>query len=194
MKGILLIYSFLCVSVLLGQKTPITIGQMAPLVDYSMISTSNEQITLRNTVKENGIIVIFSSNSCPFVVGFSDSTFPGWENQYNTIFDIAAAKKVSVLVVNSNEAKRLGEESMEKMIEHKKSKGYKMPYLLDKNSELANAFGAKTTPHVYFFNQELKLIYTGSIDNSFEDKRKKDSITNNFVKSVYTLVPILIDR
>jgi hypothetical protein len=49
-----------------------------------------------------------------------------------------------------------------------------MPYVLDKNSELANAMGAKTTPHVFFFDKELKLIYTGSIDNSFEDKRKKE--------------------
>jgi thioredoxin-related protein len=49
-----------------------------------------------------------------------------------------------------------------------------MSYVLDKASELANAFGAKTTPHVFFFDRNLKLIYTGSIDNSFEDKRKKD--------------------
>ncbi len=49
-----------------------------------------------------------------------------------------------------------------------------MPYVLDKNSELANSFGAKTTPHVFFFDRNLKLIYTGSIDNSFEDKRKSD--------------------
>jgi hypothetical protein len=66
----------------------IKIGQVAPLIDYSMLSTNNESVTLRNSVKENGIIVIFSCNTCPFVVGFSDSTFPGWENQYNSIFPL----------------------------------------------------------------------------------------------------------
>lgn len=174
MKIILLFLSITCGSALFGQIMNIKIGQVAPLIDYSMLSTNNENVTLRNAVKESGIIVIFSCNTCPFVVGFSDSTFPGWENRYNSIFDFAAAKKIGVILVNSNEAKRTGDDSMEKMIEHKKNKGYKMPYLLDKNSELANAMGAKTTPHVFFFDKELKLIYTGSIDNSFEDKRKKE--------------------
>ena len=174
MKIILLLLSIVFSPTLFCQIMDIKIGQVAPLIDYSMLSTNNESVTLRNSVKENGIIVIFSCNTCPFVVGFSDSTFPGWENQYNSIFDFADAKKIGVILVNSNEAKRTGDDSMEKMIEHKKNKGYKMPYLLDKNSELANAFGAKTTPHVFFFDKELKLIYTGSIDNSFEEKRKKE--------------------
>jgi len=169
MKIILLLLSIACGSALFGQIMNIKIGQVAPLTDYSMLSTNNENVTLKNAVNENGIVVI-----CPFVVGFSDSTFPGWENRYNSIFDFAAAKKIGVILVNSNEAKRTSDDSMEKMIEHKKNKGYKMPYLLDKNSELANALGAKTTPHVFFFDKELKLIYTGSIDNSFEDKRKKE--------------------
>jgi hypothetical protein len=49
-----------------------------------------------------------------------------------------------------------------------------MPYLLDKNSELANRLEAKTTPHIYFFDGAFKLIYTGSIDNIWDGKRKKD--------------------
>jgi len=174
MKIILLFLSIAFSQALFGQIMNIKMGQVAPLTDYSMLSTNNESFTLRNAAKENGIIVIFSCNTCPFVVGFSDSTFSGWENKYNSIFEFAAAKKIEVILVNSNEAKRAGDDSMEKMIEHKKNKGYKMPYLLDKNSELANAMGAKTTPHVFFFDKELKLIYTGSIDNSFEDKRKKE--------------------
>jgi hypothetical protein len=87
MKALLLFLSITCGSALFGQIMNIEIGQVAPLTDYSMLSTNNENVTLRNAVKENGIIVIFSCNTCPFVVGFSDSTFPGWENQYNSIFD-----------------------------------------------------------------------------------------------------------
>jgi hypothetical protein len=49
-----------------------------------------------------------------------------------------------------------------------------MPYLVDENSKLANAFGAKTTPHIYFFNAEMNLVYTGSIDNIWDNKRKTD--------------------
>ena len=93
MKIILLLLSITCVSSLFGQIMNIKIGQVAPLTDYSMLSTNGENVTLRNAAKENGIIVIFSCNTCPFVVGFSDSTFPGWENRYNSIFDFADAKK-----------------------------------------------------------------------------------------------------
>lgn len=54
-----------------------------------------------------------------------------------------------------------------------KKVGYQMPYLVDSNSELADQLAAKTTPHVYAFNPESKLIYTGSIDNSWDSKREK---------------------
>ena len=60
------------------------------------------------------------------------------------------------------------------MIKHAKEQNYTMPYVLDEQAALANAFGAKTTPHVYFFDQKLTLIYTGSIDNSWDKGRKTD--------------------
>lgn len=156
-----------------GQFTTLTVGQDAPLRDHQMASTTGELLSL-NALKKEGLIVIFTSNTCPFVVGFNDGTFGGWENSYNSIFEKASASKINVVLINSNEAKRDGGESMADMIQRKSDKGFTMTYVLDKNSELANAFGAKTTPHVFFFDRNLKLIYTGSIDNSFEDKRKKD--------------------
>jgi hypothetical protein len=46
---------------------------------------------------------------------------------------------------------------------------YSYPYLLDEKSRLANAFGAKTTPHVFLFNSVDKLVYKGSIDDNHKD-------------------------
>jgi thioredoxin-related protein len=171
MKSLLLFFFLITSSLLFCQNTTLTIGQNAPLPDHKMASTTGELITL-NSLKGEGLIVIFSSNTCPFVIGFNDGTFGGWENSYNSIFEKAKASNINVVLVNSNEAKRDGGESMADMIERKNYKGFTMPYLLDKNSELANAFGAKTTPHIFFFNRDMKLIYTGSIDNSFEEKTK----------------------
>jgi hypothetical protein len=51
-----------------------------------------------------------------------------------------------------------------------------MPYLLDNNHVLADAFGAKTTPHVYVFDNEMKLVFQGAIDNTVDGKRKKDDL------------------
>lgn len=173
MKSLLFFLFTLTTSLFFGQFTTLTIGQNAPLTDHKMASTTGDLITL-NSLKSEGLIVLFSSNTCPFVVGFNDGTFGGWENSYNSICEKAKAANINVVLVNSNEAKREGGESMADMIERKNFKGFTMPYLLDKNSELANAFGAKTTPHVFFFNRDMKLIYTGSIDNSFEDKKKSE--------------------
>jgi hypothetical protein len=57
---------------------------------------------------------------------------------------------------------------------HANNVAYNMSYLLDKDSRLANALQAKTTPHVFFYDQEQRLIYSGSIDNIWDGKRKKD--------------------
>lgn len=173
MKALFLSLFLITSPILFSQFTTLTIDQNAPLSDHQMASTSGELLSL-NQLKDNGLIVIFSSNTCPFVIGFNDGTFGGWENSYNSIHEKAKASNINVVLVNSNEAKRDGGESMADMIERKNFKGFNMQYVLDKNSELANAFGAKTTPHVFFFDRDLKLIYTGSIDNSFEDKRKKE--------------------
>ena len=38
-----------------------------------------------------------------------------------------------------------------------------------KKSKLANAFGAKTTPHIFMFNSNYQLVYKGAIDDNYED-------------------------
>lgn len=79
-----------------------------------------------------------------------------------------------MVLVNSNEAKREKDDSFDAMKLRAEEKGYTMKYLVDTNSEVANAFGARTTPHVYLFDKDLKLIYTGSIDNTWDGQRTAD--------------------
>ena len=128
--------------------------------------------SLIQEVKKNGLIVVFSCNTCPFVVG--SKHFPGWEKQYNELYDTSMKNKIGFLLVNSNEAKRGGDDAFDKMETHAKKNKYKMAYLLDENSSLANELLAKTTPHVFFYNAQLELIYSGSIDNIWDGKRKKE--------------------
>ena len=128
--------------------------------------------SLIQEVKKNGLIVVFSCNTCPFVVG--SKYFPGWEKQYNDLYDTSMKNKIGFLLVNSNEAKRGGDDAFDKMETHAKKNKYKMAYLLDENSSLANELLAKTTPHVFFYNAQLELIYSGSIDNIWDGKRKKE--------------------
>jgi len=148
----------------------LNIGKKMPLGTYEMIGSDDATYTLNELKEENGLIVVFSCNTCPFVVG-SDS-FDGWEGQYNSIYKKAKANNIGMVLVNSNVAKREGDDSKDEMADHKKDLGYKMPYVIDKDAKLADALGAKTTPHVYMFNGSGKLVFKGSIDNSWDTKRE----------------------
>jgi len=58
------------------------------------------------------------------------------------------------------------------MKKHADEKGYAdIPYLVDQNSKLANAFGGKTTPHVFLFDADWKLVYEGAIDDNSKDAK-----------------------
>lgn len=151
---------------------PLKIGKTMPMKDVKMLNTDNVKYALSELNGEKGILVVFSCNTCPFVVG-SDK-FAGWEVQYKELNDLAKKEGVSMVLINSNEAKRDKDDSFEAMQNRAKEKEYTMKYLVDVNSEVANAFGAKTTPHVYLFNKDLKLVYTGSIDNTWDSKRESD--------------------
>lgn len=165
--SILLIYGF--------TQAQIKIKSLMPLPDIQLVDVTHEKKTekaLKDYKLDKGLVVIFSCNTCPFVVGTPD--FTGWERQYNDLFEKAKSMNIGFVVVNANEGKRGNEDSREAMIRHAEEKGYKMSYLLDVNSTLANAFEAKTTPHVYLFNSDLKLVYSGSVDNIWDNKRKTE--------------------
>ncbi len=144
-------------------------GKKVPLTDVLLENIDGTSLSLESLKKENGLIVIFSCNTCPFVVGNED--FEGWEKQYNDLYDAAEKNGLGLLLINSNEAKRDGDDSLEKMKLHAAKANYKMPYLVDKNSKLADAYGAKTTPHVFVMDKESKLVFRGSIDNIWDSKR-----------------------
>lgn len=145
------------------EYTTLKIGDKAPKTDYKMVSTNGDEMSIGSMKMENGTLVIFSCNTCPFVIA--------WEDRYPDIAQWASDAQVGYCLINSNEAKRKGEDSMEEMIKHAKDKGYpEIPYLVDTNSELANAFGAKTTPHVFLFDKNWNLVYEGAIDDNHKDK------------------------
>jgi peroxiredoxin len=154
------------------EHTGLKIGDKAPLSTVEMKGTDDQAYTLEKLVGKKGLIVVFSCNTCPFVVG--SENFAGWEVQYNDLYKQASDAGIGFVLVNSNEAKREGDDSMEAMKTRAAEKGYAMPYVVDAQSALANAFGAKTTPHVYFFNENMELIYQGAIDNTVDGKRKED--------------------
>jgi thioredoxin-related protein len=141
--------------------TPIALGSTAPKSEVKMKDISGKDISLKDAVGNNGLLVMFSCNTCPYVV----------KNEARTkaISDYASKNGYGVIIINSNEALRGDEDSYDAMKAYAKSQGYKWHYVVDNNSEIANAFGATRTPETFLFNKEGKLIYHGAIDDNPSD-------------------------
>ena len=175
MYRIFFIVSFiflLNVSHLLAQQfQTIELGVQCPGTSIEMISVDGATHTLDNHFNKKGLLVVFTSNTCPFVVA--------WEDRYKMMEGICEENNVDMLYINSNHNKRDGDDSFEEMQNHAKFNGYQYPYLLDEKSKLANAFGAKTTPHIFLFDSNKKLVYVGAIDDNY---KSVDNVSTFYLK------------
>lgn len=142
----------------------LSVGAALPLPDQAMQDVSGKEVTLKQAAGANGLLVIFSCNTCPFVVGSDGSE--GWQNRYPALATLSKKNDVGFILVNSNEGKRNGDDSFDKMKEHYAANNYKGLYVVDKDHKVADAFGARTTPHVFLFDKNMKLVYTGAIDDN----------------------------
>lgn len=148
------------------------IGDTNPALETKLKDISGEELFIENLGQKNGALLIFSCNTCPFVVGNGDKS-QGWENRYNDIQSQANELEIGFALINSNEAKRDGVDSFEKMIEHAKENAYNnIRYLMDENHVVADKLNAMTTPHVFLFDNQNKLVYTGAIDDNVDYKEE----------------------
>ena len=96
--------------------------------------------------------------------------------------ELAEANDIGMILINPNEDYRDKGDGMQDMILYAEKAGYTLPYVLDKNHRVADAFGASRTPHVYLFDAENRLVYVGAIDDNansaaeVEDFYIKDAI------------------
>ena len=134
------------------------IGAEMPKSDVMMKDISGKEVSLKVAKKNKGLLVMFSCNTCPYVI----------KNQGRTIDITAFAKQnnVGVILLNSNAGARSGDDSYEAMQAYAKKHKYSFYYAVDKNSELADAFGAKRTPECFLFDENDKLVYHGAIDDN----------------------------
>jgi len=139
------------------------IGDKPVLTDVKMEDVSGAKISLADVKKGNGLLVMFSCNTCPFVLQ--------WEDRFPDLKAWADKNKVGMVVLNSNHQKRDGDDSFEAMKKHAKEKGYNFYYALDDQSLIANSFGGQTTPHAFLFNGKMELVYKGAIDDSYKSAK-----------------------
>lgn len=125
------------------------IGKKAPDSELMMKDVSEKEVSLKSIAGKNGLLVIFSCNTCPFVIGNGTGS-EGWDGRYPEIYDLANASGIGMVLVNSNEVKRDKGDGFGDMQQRYKEHGFKGYYVIDNNHELANAFGA--LPRLMFFS------------------------------------------
>lgn len=142
----------------------LAIGAPMPAAEVKMKDVSGKEITLKDVQGKTGLLVIFSCNTCPFVIGTEGSE--GWEGRYPELAAYTQRHGVGVAFINSNTTKRDDGDGFEDMRTRYAKQGYLGSYLYDEDNAVADAFGARTTPHVFLFDKDLKLAYKGAIDDN----------------------------
>lgn len=132
------------------------LGHKAP--DFSLPGVDGKTWSLSDFDQAKLLIVVFSCNHCPFVIGSED--------RMNELYQKYQPKGVEMIAINSNEQENHPTDSFDHMVERAKEKGFQFPYVRDASQEVAKAYGALRTPHFYVFDAERKLRYTGRMDDN----------------------------
>src|SRR5215467_5295249 len=118
LSGIIAIglFSF-CMS---SSVSSLPIGSSLPKADIKMKDISGKEISLNDIKKQNGILVMFSCNTCPYVI----------KNQSRTKEICAYSEKnnIGVILLNANEGSRDDGNSFQDMQAYGKDQGYVWPY------------------------------------------------------------------
>ena len=137
---------------------PLPIGSAIPHADKKMKSVSGKETSFKESAGRNGLLVMFSCNTCPVVGKYQSRTLE--------LGRYAASKDIGFVLLNANEATRDDGESYADMQAYAKEQGYVFNYLIDDHSAMADAFGASRTPEVFLFDKNSLLVYHGAIDDN----------------------------
>ena len=148
------------------------VGTAAPA--FSLKGIDGKDYTLES-LKGKVVVLEWFNPTCPYVIK---------HHQKNTTMKDTWTKfkDKDVVWLAVATGKTADEASLKKAAE-----GWKIEYpiLLDPTGDTGNAYGAKTTPHMYVINKEGVLVYAGAIDNNKDANTKGDV---NYVEQALTSV------
>ena len=132
------------------------LGKKAP--DFKVPATDGKTYSLADFAEAKALVVFFTCNHCPFVLGSDEVT--------RATADRFRGKGVAFIGINSNSEHTHPNDDFVHMVERMKQHHFPWIYARDKSQDVAKAYGALRTPHFYVFDQERKLVYTGrGLDN-----------------------------
>jgi peroxiredoxin len=147
------------------------IGERAP--DFKLPATDGKTYTLDDFSTDRVMVVFFTCNHCPFVIG-SDEVTRATAERYRD-------KGVAFIGINSNSENTYREDDFPHMVKRMEENRFSWVYAHDRSQEVARAYGALRTPHFFVFDEERRLVYTGrGVDNP----RDSAKITTNDLEKV----------
>ena len=135
-------------------KTPICDFNLSA-IDFKLKSVENTVLSLSDIKGENGTLIMFICNHCPYVKAI--------------IRDLAEdCKKLKDFGINSvaimpNDTINYPDDSYENMIKFSVKYRFCFPYLIDETQEIAKTYDAVCTPDFFGYNKNLELQYRGRL-------------------------------
>ena len=135
-------------------KTPIcNFGEKAK--EFNLLSTNMKKISLDMVKGDNGTVVMFICNHCPYVKAVIK----------NVVEDVKFLEDLGIksVAIMSNDVKNYPEDSFENMISFSKLHNFSFPYLIDDTQKIAKDYDAVCTPDFFGYNKDFELQYRGRI-------------------------------
>jgi peroxiredoxin len=138
-----------------------------PAPDFSLLDVSGKTLSRDDCKGENGLLVMFICNHCPFVRAIRD----------RLVRDVLAiqALGIGVVAIMSNDPTDYQEDSYENMQQVARDFDFPFPYLFDETQQVAQAYGAICTPDFFGYNADLGLQYRGRLDESGKQPGPSDA-------------------
>lgn len=141
----------------------LSIGDTAP--DFSLPGADGSDHAYAGG--ENATVVIFTCNHCPYALA--------WEDRLLATGRDYAERGVRFLAINPNDAELKPKDSFEAMKERVAESPWPFPYLRDESQQVAAAYGALTTPDLFVFDADDRLVYRGAPDADYENEGENAS-------------------
>jgi peroxiredoxin len=142
------------------------LGSTAP--DFRLPATDGKSYALADFKDAKVLVVFFTCNHCPYVIGSDEVTRKSAES--------FKAKGVKFVGINSNSKNTYPDDDFPHMVSRMQQFKFPWTYLYDESQEIARTYGALRTPHFYVFDQTRKLVYTG---RGVDSPRNAATITVN---------------
>ena len=133
------------------------LGTHAP--NFTLPDTvSGKDLSLQELKGEHATVIMFICNHCPFVKHIQDELVKLGQDY--------PAEGVSIVAISSNDVDNYSDDSPQNMKILADSLGYRFPYLYDETQQVAKAYDATCTPDFFIFDEDLKCVYRGQLDDS----------------------------